>query len=84
MEAVYFTSTLSCCQLLLIVVMSVTDHVFGTSASTSDLYDKVAKDVVISSMQGINGTIFAYGQTGTFISIILFCDYSLVLERGNY
>jgi hypothetical protein len=28
------------------------------------VYERVAKDMVASSLAGYNGTIFAYGQTG--------------------
>jgi centromeric protein E len=37
--------------------------VFDASATTRQLFDGVAKDVVQSVVKGYNGTIFAYGQT---------------------
>lgn len=63
--------------------MSAVDHVFGTSASTSDVYTKVAKDVVTSSMQGINGTIFAYGQTGSSCSVTVPWELLLTFVSGS-
>ena len=41
------------------------DRVFGEGARTEDLYAELAKDVIASAMAGINGTIFAYGQTSS-------------------
>ena len=41
------------------------DNVFGTESSTEQIFDQVAKGVVSSCMNGINGTIFAYGQTSS-------------------
>ena len=41
------------------------DNVFDTSTSTEDIFDKVAKNLVNSVLGGINGTIFAYGQTSS-------------------
>ena len=35
------------------------------NSCTLDVYQAVALDVVEASLQGINGTIFAYGQTST-------------------
>jgi centromeric protein E len=35
------------------------------NSSTLNVYEAVALDVVEASLQGINGTIFAYGQTST-------------------
>jgi centromeric protein E len=41
------------------------DKTFGESVSTSEVYDSVAKDIVSSVVTGLNGTIFAYGQTSS-------------------
>jgi hypothetical protein len=38
------------------------DHVFGEAAKTEQLFDTMAKDIVSGTVNGINGTIFAYGQ----------------------
>ena len=34
------------------------DHVFDETSNSKDLYDGIIKQVVISAMQGINGTTF--------------------------
>lgn len=41
------------------------DAVFTESASQKRIYDDVAKPVVESVLNGYNGTVMAYGQTGT-------------------
>nr|GMC76196.1 armadillo repeat-containing kinesin-like protein 1 isoform X2 [Ipomoea batatas] len=41
------------------------DEVFAESASQKRVYDAVAKPVVESVLDGYNGTVMAYGQTGT-------------------
>ena len=41
------------------------DNVFNSKHSTKDIFDKVGKTIVNSCLGGINGTIFAYGQTSS-------------------
>ncbi|KAI5072315.1 hypothetical protein GOP47_0012421 [Adiantum capillus-veneris] len=41
------------------------DHVFGTEATTSDIYKATTQDIVTSAVKGFNGTVFAYGQTSS-------------------
>lgn len=41
------------------------DKTFNESVSTAEVYDSVAKDIVSSVVAGLNGTIFAYGQTSS-------------------
>lgn len=41
------------------------DAVFDCASSQKDVYDQVCKPIVDSVLEGYNGTIFAYGQTGT-------------------
>ncbi|BFZ24494.1 hypothetical protein BsWGS_27533 [Bradybaena similaris] len=41
------------------------DIVFGPDCNQLDVYNKVARPVVDCVLEGYNGTIFAYGQTGT-------------------
>ncbi|CAD8188504.1 unnamed protein product [Paramecium octaurelia] len=40
------------------------DYVFGMNAKQSYIYEKTAFNLVESVIDGYNGTIFAYGQTG--------------------
>ncbi|XP_065061386.1 centromere-associated protein E-like isoform X1 [Rhopilema esculentum] len=41
------------------------DKVYSGNDTTESLYDEFAKPLVLKAMEGFNGTIFAYGQTGT-------------------
>ncbi|GBG25250.1 Kinesin-like protein [Hondaea fermentalgiana] len=41
------------------------DHVFGPEASQTAVYETLAKPIVADVLQGMNGAIIAYGQTGT-------------------
>uniref|UniRef100_A0A3Q3KI96 Kinesin-like protein n=2 Tax=Mastacembelus armatus TaxID=205130 RepID=A0A3Q3KI96_9TELE len=41
------------------------DSVYGWDSKQSDIYDDAVRPLVDSVLQGFNGTIFAYGQTGT-------------------
>jgi hypothetical protein len=41
------------------------DQVYDWNTRQRDLYDITARPIVDSTLEGYNGTIFAYGQTGT-------------------
>lgn len=41
------------------------DTVFGQNCKQVDIYNEVARPIVECVLEGYNGTIFAYGQTGT-------------------
>ncbi len=41
------------------------DAILDSAATNEEVYSSVAADVVTSSLAGINGTIFAYGQTSS-------------------
>jgi len=41
------------------------DRVYGENEESSAIYEGTASDLVRSAMEGINGTIFAYGQTSS-------------------
>ncbi|XP_055833970.1 kinesin-like protein KIN-7D, mitochondrial isoform X2 [Solanum dulcamara] len=41
------------------------DKVFGPDTSTQDVYEVAARPVVKAAMEGINGTVFAYGVTSS-------------------
>lgn len=40
-------------------------HVFGPESSQQQVFDRVAKDLVLGALDGVNSSIFAYGQTGS-------------------
>lgn len=41
------------------------DHVYGPRATQAQLYDDLGRQILDCAFEGYNGTIFAYGQTGT-------------------
>ena len=41
------------------------DTVFPSSSSQPEIFEKAAKPLIDSAMQGINGTLFCYGQTSS-------------------
>ncbi|KAG8643964.1 kinesin-like protein KIN-7D, mitochondrial isoform X2 [Manihot esculenta] len=41
------------------------DRVFGQHATSQEVYDVAAKPVVKAAMEGVNGTVFAYGVTSS-------------------
>ncbi|XP_003389109.2 PREDICTED: kinesin-like protein KIF3A [Amphimedon queenslandica] len=41
------------------------DSVFGADTTQADVYNETARPIVDAVLEGYNGTIFAYGQTGT-------------------
>ncbi|CAK9185533.1 unnamed protein product, partial [Ilex paraguariensis] len=41
------------------------DRVFGPATTTRHVYDVAARHVVSGAMEGINGTVFAYGVTSS-------------------
>jgi centromeric protein E len=41
------------------------DHVLGPEADTASVYEKLCGNVVSGTLEGYNGTIFAYGQTSS-------------------
>ena len=41
------------------------DHCFGPSTDQEEIFNVIAKPVVEDVLKGGNGTVFAYGQTGT-------------------
>eukprot|EP01033_Poteriospumella_lacustris_P002781 gene2781-2021_t len=41
------------------------DRVFAPDATTSAIFDEVVRDIVASTMQGMHGSVFMYGQTAS-------------------
>eukprot|EP00587_Corethron_hystrix_P002559 CAMPEP_0113321368 /NCGR_PEP_ID=MMETSP0010_2-20120614/14878_1 /TAXON_ID=216773 ORGANISM="Corethron hystrix, Strain 308" /NCGR_SAMPLE_ID=MMETSP0010_2 /ASSEMBLY_ACC=CAM_ASM_000155 /LENGTH=593 /DNA_ID=CAMNT_0000179483 /DNA_START=207 /DNA_END=1986 /DNA_ORIENTATION=+ /assembly_acc=CAM_ASM_000155 len=41
------------------------DRVFGEQSTTREIYENVVGGIVKSAVEGLNGTIFAYGQTSS-------------------
>lgn len=45
--------------------LSFGENVFDESASTVKMYEKLARPIVLKTLEGYNGTILAYGQTSS-------------------
>ena len=41
------------------------DRIFDEDNTTKEIYEDVAQEIVHSVVPGLNGTIFAYGQTSS-------------------
>ena len=41
------------------------DYVFGDDSRQLDIYNLISRPIVEAVLEGYNGTVFAYGQTGT-------------------
>jgi len=41
------------------------DLVYGERDTNRDVYEQTVRKVAMASLEGINGTVFVYGQTGT-------------------
>lgn len=41
------------------------DAVFDATSTTDAVYDRVAREIVDGVLHGVNGTVFAYGQTSS-------------------
>lgn len=41
------------------------DSVFDWTSKQSEIYDETSAPIIANVLEGYNGTIFAYGQTGT-------------------
>ncbi|OLY83642.1 Kinesin-related protein 4 [Smittium mucronatum] len=50
------------------------DQIYSTDVKTEDIYDGAVKDIISSTMNGINGTVFAYGQTSSGKTYTMYGD----------
>jgi kinesin family protein 5 len=52
------------------------DKVFSPNSTQKDIYDYAAENMVNDIMQGYNGTIFAYGQSGSGKTFSMVSDFN--------
>lgn len=50
---------------LILSVSSSQDNIYDADSTTQEIYEQVARPIVEESVKGVNGTIFAYGQTSS-------------------
>lgn len=55
---------------------------FGPTTSQEKVFDRIAKDVIDSAMDGYNGTVFVYGQTGSGKTFTMTGDSENYSNRG--
>ncbi|ETN62335.1 hypothetical protein AND_005972 [Anopheles darlingi] len=53
------------------------DHIFDETVPTKELFDTVCRPVIHGALKGINGTIFAYGQTSSGKTYTMIGDESV-------
>lgn len=58
------------------------DTVFPPDVKQVDVYNRVARPIVDNVLEGYNGTIFAYGQTGTGKTFTMEGDRSVAELKG--
>merc|ERR1719445_2293454 len=58
------------------------DTVFAPEVKQVDVYNRVARPIVSNVLEGYNGTIFAYGQTGTGKTFTMEGDRSVAELKG--
>lgn len=58
------------------------DYTFSQKAIQDDIFDETAEPIVQSCFEGYNGTIFAYGQTGTGKTHTMEGEREPASERG--
>ena len=52
-------------RLINIILIYLADKVFDAKYDNGSIYDNIAHNIVLSALKGINGTVFAYGQTSS-------------------
>lgn len=58
------------------------DFAYGQNSTQKQVYDQCASGIVSSVLEGYNGTIFAYGQTGTGKTHTMDGDRKSSLQKG--
>ena len=58
------------------------DHIYPMESNQSEIFEETSKEVVKSVLKGYNGTIFAYGQTGTGKTYTMVGDFKNQKDKG--
>ena len=58
------------------------DKAYGTTSTQEQVFQETAMPIVESVVQGYNGTIFAYGQTGTGKTFTMEGDFETDINKG--
>jgi kinesin family protein 6/9 len=60
------------------------NEIFHYKANQEEIFDKVGKGVVDQALKGINGTIFAYGQSGSGKTFTITGGNERYKDRGEF
>ena len=58
------------------------DHIYPEDSNQTEIFEETSKEVVKSVLSGYNGTIFAYGQTGTGKTYTMVGEFSDEKNKG--
>ena len=58
------------------------DHIYPEESNQAEIFEETSKNVVKSVLSGYNGTIFAYGQTGTGKTYTMVGEFSDEINKG--
>ena len=58
------------------------DHIYPEDSNQSEIFEETSKNVVKSVLNGYNGTIFAYGQTGTGKTYTMVGEFNNERNKG--
>jgi hypothetical protein len=59
------------------------DYVYDQDASQETVYERSAKDAVVSTLLGYNSAMLAYGQTGTGKTYTMEGDRASMIQRAR-
>ena len=57
---------------------------YGEHTENDEIYEQAVKPIVISSLDGINGTVFMYGQTGSGKTYTMLGEYSKEIRESAW
>jgi len=58
------------------------DHIYPEESNQAEIFEETSKNVVKSVLAGYNGTIFAYGQTGTGKTYTMVGEFGDEINKG--
>lgn len=56
---------------------------FNETAGNESIYEEAVRPIIVSSLDGINGTVFMYGQTGSGKTYTMLGDYSKEIRESS-
>lgn len=56
---------------------------YGDNVDNEEIYEEAVRPIILSSLEGINGTVFMYGQTGSGKTYTMLGEYSKEIRENN-